>query len=114
MYTHDWFCYLIGDESELLLIFSDLFKNLEESECQMVELIITVKSCLSLGQFHQHFYEQLLRQNPFIKNLQTQTVSTLKLRKKLLYEKAARKILVKFAPALCNKSDIRLALCEKC
>jgi hypothetical protein len=54
MYTNDWFCYLIGDEEELLLVFSDLFKNLEESECQMVELI-TVKSCLSLGQFHQHF-----------------------------------------------------------
>jgi hypothetical protein len=33
--------------------------------------------------------------NPFAKKLQTQIVSTLKLPKKLLYEKAARKILVK-------------------
>jgi hypothetical protein len=40
------------------------------------------------------FYEQLLRQNPFAKKLQTQIVSTEKLRKKLLHEKAARKILV--------------------
>jgi hypothetical protein len=40
-------------------------------------------------------YEQLLRHNPFTKKLQTQIVSTKKLRKMLLYEKAARKILVK-------------------
>jgi hypothetical protein len=36
------------------------------------------------------FYEQLLSQNPFAKKLQTQIVSASKLRKKLLYEKAAR------------------------
>jgi hypothetical protein len=40
------------------------------------------------------FYEQLLCHNPFAKKLQTKIVSTKKLRKKLLYEKAARKILV--------------------
>jgi hypothetical protein len=40
------------------------------------------------------FYEQLLCQNPFAKKLQTQIVSTEKLCKKLLYEKAAHKILV--------------------
>ncbi len=44
------------------------------------------------------FYEQLLRQNPFAKKLQTQIVSTEKLFKKLLYEKAARKMLVKLTP----------------
>ena len=44
------------------------------------------------------FYEQLLRQNPFTKKLQTQIVSTEKLRKKLLYKKAARKILGKLMP----------------
>jgi hypothetical protein len=38
------------------------------------------------------FYELLLRQNPFAKKLQTQIASTLKLRKKLSYEKAAHKI----------------------
>jgi len=38
------------------------------------------------------FYEQLLRQNPFAKNLQTQIVSTKKVRKELWYEKAACKI----------------------
>jgi hypothetical protein len=36
-----------------------------------------------------------LRPNPFAKKLQTQIVSTLKLRKTLVYEKAAHKILVK-------------------
>jgi hypothetical protein len=41
------------------------------------------------------FYEQLLHQNPFGKKLQTQTVSTQKLREKLSYEEAAHKILVK-------------------
>jgi hypothetical protein len=41
------------------------------------------------------FYEQLLRQDPFAKKLQTQIVSTQKLRKELWYEKAAHKILVK-------------------
>jgi hypothetical protein len=44
------------------------------------------------------FYKQLLRQNPFAKKLQTQIVSTQKLHKKLLYKKAARKILVKWTP----------------
>jgi hypothetical protein len=36
-----------------------------------------------------------LRQNPFAEKLQTQIVSTLKLRKKLLNEKAAHKVWVK-------------------
>ena len=40
-------------------------------------------------------YKQLLRQFPFIKKLHTQTISTEKLLKELLYEKAARKLLVK-------------------
>jgi hypothetical protein len=44
------------------------------------------------------FCEQLLRQNPFAKKLQTQIVSTKKLRKKLSYEKSAHKILVKLTP----------------
>jgi hypothetical protein len=44
------------------------------------------------------FYEQLLRQNPFAKKLQTQIVSTEKLFKKLSYEKAAHKMLVKLTP----------------
>jgi hypothetical protein len=39
-----------------------------------------------------------LHQNPFAKKLQTQIVSTLKLRKKLSYKKAAHKILVKLTP----------------
>ena len=46
------------------------------------------------------FYEQLLHQNPFAKKLQTQIVSTEKLCMKLLYEKAARKILAKLTPSL--------------
>jgi hypothetical protein len=49
------------------------------------------------------FDEQLLRPNPFAKKLQTQIVSTQKLRKKHLYEKAARKILVKLTLGLCLK-----------
>jgi hypothetical protein len=44
------------------------------------------------------FYEQLLRQNPFAKKIQTQIVSTLKLCKKHSCKKAARKILVKLTP----------------
>jgi len=49
----------------------------------------------NLGPISPTFYEQLLRQNPFAKNLQTQIISTLKLcKKKLMYEKASRKILV--------------------
>jgi hypothetical protein len=40
-------------------------------------------------------YEQLLRQFPFFKKLQTQTVSTEKLQKINLYEKAACKMFVK-------------------
>jgi hypothetical protein len=54
------------------------------------------------------FYEQLLRQNPFAKKLETQIVSTYRLRKELWYEKTARKILVNltvipmfFAQLLC-------------
>jgi hypothetical protein len=47
-------------------------------------------------------YEQLMRQNPFVKNLQTQIVRTLKQRKKLLYEKAAHKILVQLTPGQHN------------
>jgi hypothetical protein len=45
------------------------------------------------------FYELFLHQNPFTKKLQTQILSTQKLHKNLLYEKAARKILVKLIPA---------------
>jgi len=41
------------------------------------------------------FYEQLLRQNIFTKKLQTQIVSAEKLHKKLSFEEAAHKILVK-------------------
>ncbi len=41
------------------------------------------------------FYEQLLRQNLFAKKLQTQIVSTSKVRKELWYGKAACKILAK-------------------
>jgi hypothetical protein len=44
------------------------------------------------------FYEQLLCPNPFAKKLQALNVSTCKLRKKLLYEKAAHKMLVKVTP----------------
>jgi hypothetical protein len=33
----------------------------------------------NLGPISPTFYEQLLRQNPFAKNLQTQIISTLKL-----------------------------------
>jgi len=46
------------------------------------------------------FYEQLLCQNPFTKKLQTQIESTEKLCKKLSYEKAAGKILVKLTQGI--------------
>jgi hypothetical protein len=57
------------------------------------------------------FYEQLLHQNPCAKKLQTQIVSTPKLRKKLMYEKAACKILVKLipgAPAVADKPVVSI------
>ncbi len=47
-------------------------------------------------------YEQLLRPNPFAKKLPTQIVSPKKLLKKLLYEKATCKILVKMTPAVAK------------
>jgi hypothetical protein len=56
------------------------------------------------------FYEQLLHQNPFAKKLQTQIVSTSKLRKKLSHEKAARKILVKLAPSNFVHFDLKKVL----
>jgi hypothetical protein len=56
-------------------------------------------------QSYKTFYEQHLLQNLFVKNLQTQIVRTLKLRKILLYEKAAFKILVKLTP---GKNVIKL------
>ena len=45
-------------------------------------------------------YKQLLRQFPFPKKLQTQTVSTEKLQKALLYKKAACKMMVKLTPGV--------------
>ncbi len=59
------------------------------------------------------FFEQLLRQNPFAIKLQTQIVSTYKLRKKHSYEKAARKILVKLTPE-CLETDLGLYQFRQC
>ena len=50
--------------------------------------------CCHLVSISPTFYEQLLRQSPFAKKLQTQIVSTLKVRKQLWYEIAAHKVLV--------------------
>jgi hypothetical protein len=46
------------------------------------------------------FYEQLLRQNLFAKKITNPNCKLIKLRKKLLYEKTARKILVKLTRGL--------------
>jgi hypothetical protein len=60
------------------------------------------------------FYEQLLRQNPLAKKLQTQIVSTRKVRKELWFEKAACKLLVKltvipkFFPQLSSAYNLGL------
>ena len=51
-----------------------------------------------LGSISPTFYEQLLRQNPCAKKVQTYNVSTKKLLKTLSYEKAARKMLMKLTP----------------
>jgi hypothetical protein len=65
--------------------------------CKLVHLPATS----TLVSISPTFYEQLLRQNPFAKKLQTQNCEHIKeLRKKLLYEKAAHKILVKLTPDL--------------
>jgi hypothetical protein len=71
--------------------------------CKLVLLSLLVSSnlvcylieALLLVSISPTFYEQLLRQNPFAKKLQTQLVSTNKVCKELWYEKAAGKILVK-------------------
>jgi len=65
----------------------------------------------SLLSISQTFYERLLHQNPFAKKLHTQIVSTQKLCKKLWYEKAAHKILVKLTPGgQCRVVDDLLGL----
>jgi hypothetical protein len=56
------------------------------------------------------FYEQLLRQNPFARKLQTQIVNTQKLSKKLSYEKAACKILMKLTQ---GRSGLCSGLCSE-
>jgi hypothetical protein len=65
---------------------------------------------LLLGPISPTFYEQLLRQNPFAKNLQTQIVSTLKLRKKLFYKKADPKILLKLTPGQIGTAHLCVVL----
>ena len=55
------------------------------------------------------FYEQLLRWFPFDKKLQTLTVSTEKLQKTLLYEKAGRKMLVKLTPGVNSTNILQAA-----
>jgi hypothetical protein len=62
-------------------------------------MLYTKKTTDILVSISPTFYEQHLHQNPFAKKLQTQTVSTQKLCKKLWYEKAVHKILVKLTPS---------------
>jgi hypothetical protein len=56
-----------------------------------------------------------LRQSPFDKKLQTQIVSTSRLRKKLLYKKAACKMLVKLTPggSMCPRYVLQLLFSVK-
>ena len=56
---------------------------------------VAVHDCAKLESISPTTYPQLLRQFPFTKKLQTQTVSTEKLHKTLLSKKAAREMLVK-------------------
>ncbi len=63
---------------------------------------MTMKTCIYLkltcGQFHQKFYEHICANILAPKNFKTLNVSTKELHVKLLYEKAARKMLVKLTP----------------
>ena len=52
----------------------------------------------SLESISPIFYKQLFRQYSFAKKIPTQTVSREKLLKSILYEKDARKMLVKLTP----------------
>ncbi len=52
------------------------------------------------------FYKQLLCWFPFTQKLQTQTVSTEKLQKILLYKKAAPKMLVKLTPGFSSIASV--------
>jgi hypothetical protein len=54
----------------------------------------------SSSQFHQQFTISFLRQFSFAKKITILNVSTEKLRKTLLYGKAARKMLVKLTPGV--------------
>ena len=64
-------------------------------------LRVLAKAALSnLWSISPTFYEQLLCQFPYAKKVQTLNVSTEKLLKRLLYEKDARKMLVKLTPCL--------------
>ncbi len=70
-----------------------------------------VHACLlPLWPISPTFYEQLLHQNPFTKNLQTQIVSMLKLRKKLFYKKADPKILLKLTPGQNGRAHLCVVL----
>jgi len=51
--------------------------------------LVRSSELLISSRFQQHFHELLLHQFPFAKNLQTQSVTTEKLQKILVYEKAA-------------------------
>jgi hypothetical protein len=85
-------CELIG---VWILLVDVIFAQLV---CPLNVFFLFTPGMANLVSISLTFYEQLLCQNPFTKKLQTQIVSTLKLRKNLLYKKAARKILVKLTP----------------
>jgi hypothetical protein len=72
-------------------------------------LLKTAQRILSPVSISPTIYQQLLHQNRFTEKLQTQIVSTEKQhKKKLLYGKAAHKILVKLTPdQLLNKGPKR-------
>jgi hypothetical protein len=64
----------------------------------LVAATVALHALAALVSISPTFYHQLLCQNPFAKKLRAQIVSTYKLCKKLLHEKAAHKILVKLTP----------------
>ena len=58
------------------------------------------RSFANCSQFHQHFTSSFCADFLLPKKLQTQIISTLKLRQTLLHKKAAHKMLLKLTPDL--------------
>ena len=112
--------FLVGGQTFLILIkikipYTNSIKSyhiislisLKSIKAQPNTIILTqLKDRRDLWSISPTFYKQLLRQYSCAKKIQTLAVSTKKLLKRLLYEKAARKMLVKL-----TSEEIKTSIC---